>query len=169
VSLRNIFLTFGGIGRLGAPELPATLTALALGTALILTVGAESLFTLAFALFLVGIFEINKFENAGGAHDDRSIVIDEAVGAWVALSVGVHGIALAPALPYPLPFLLLILLGSYHYFDRRKPSTIGWIARNLKGGLGVMLDDVLAGFASGMSALLIFKIYGLYGTLAAGG
>jgi len=157
MSLRKIFLTLGGVGRLRAPEIGASLVALLLGVLLLYAAGAETLFTLAFALFLIGIFEINRYENRGGAHDERSIVIDEAVGLWVALSVSIYALPLAPGLPFATPVILLLSLGSFLLFDLWKPSTIGWIQRNLKGGLGVMLDDVLAGFAAGMLNLLIFR------------
>ncbi|RUM73584.1 MAG: phosphatidylglycerophosphatase A, partial [Sulfurovum sp.] len=43
----------------------------------------------------------------------------------------------------------------FRLFDIWKPSTIGWIDRELKGGFGVMLDDVLAGIAGGFLSTLI--------------
>jgi phosphatidylglycerophosphatase A len=155
--VQKIFLEFFGTGRLPAPELSATLAALLAGIPLLWYLGAETLFTLAFATFLVGIFEINKYENRGGPHDDPRIVIDEATGLWLTLSVTVHGLPLVPDLPFALPLAFGLSLASYLLFDLWKPSTIGWIQRNVKGGLGVMLDDVLAGFAAGMLNLLIFK------------
>ena len=48
-------------------------------------------------------------------------------------------------------------------FDIWKPSTIGWMDRELPGGLGVMGDDVLAGiaggFLSGVVLLMLEKNY----------
>jgi phosphatidylglycerophosphatase A len=155
--MQRLFLEFFGAGRLPSPALSASLLALIPGVALLWFLGAEALFTLAFATFLIGIFEINKFENRGGLHDDPRIVIDEVTGLWVALSVSVHGLALVPELPYALPLAFALSLASYLLFDLWKPSTIGWIRQNVKGGLGVMLDDILAGFAAGMLNLLIFK------------
>ncbi len=155
--MHKLFLEFFGSGRLPAPAISASLLGFLLGIALLWSLGAEALFSLAFATFLIGIFEINKFENRGGAHDDPRIVIDEVTGLWVALSVSVHGLALVPGLPYALPLAFGLSLASYLLFDLWKPSTIGWIRRNVRGGLGVMLDDTLAGFAAGMLNLLIFK------------
>jgi phosphatidylglycerophosphatase A len=155
--VQKIFLEFFGVGRLPSPALSASLLALLPGIALLWSLGTETLFTLAFATFLVGIFEINKFENRGGTHDDPRIVIDEVTGLWGALSVSGHGLALVPGLPYALPLAFGLSLASYLLFDLWKPSTIGWIRGNVKGGLGVMLDDILAGFAAGMLNLLIFK------------
>ena len=161
MSLQKVFLTVGGLGRLPHPGFSSTLITLPLGAALLLLLGAETLFTLTFALFLVGIFEVNKYENRTGTHDDSGIVIDETVGLWVALVVSIHGITFTPSLPYAFPLAIGLTLGSFLLFDNWKPSTIGWIERNLKGGLGVMLDDVLAGFAAGMLNLLIFKGLGI--------
>jgi phosphatidylglycerophosphatase A len=62
---------------------------------------------------------------------------------------------------YPYADILAIVFSfaAFRLFDIWKPSTIGWIDRELKGGLAVMLDDVLAGFAGGLlSALLIMGI-----------
>jgi len=157
MSLQKIFLSVGGAGRLPYPGFSSTLITLPLGVALLLSVGAEALFSLTFALFLVGIFEINKYETRSGTHDDPSIVIDETVGLWLTLVLTVHGLVFVPNLPYALPLAIFLSWGSFLLFDNWKPSTIGWIERNVKGGLGVMLDDVLAGFAAGLFNLLIFK------------
>ena len=153
----EFFLSFFGAGRLPAPVFGTAVIALAIGMALLLSLGAESLFTLAFAFFLIGIFEINKFEDRGGEHGAKSVVIDKAVGLWVALTVGASGVTLFPTLPYALYLAALLSFGAFLLFETWAPSTIGWIRRNVKGGLGVMLDDVLSGFAAGLLTLLILK------------
>jgi phosphatidylglycerophosphatase A len=45
----------------------------------------------------------------------------------------------------------------FRYFDITKPSIIGRIDREAKGGVGVMLDDVIAGFAAGISSAVIWQ------------
>jgi phosphatidylglycerophosphatase A len=47
---------------------------------------------------------------------------------------------------------------SFRVFDIWKPSTIGYIDAKVKGGLGVVGDDLLAGFAAGIMNLLIFRV-----------
>lgn len=158
----DIFLTFFGAGRLPASRISSTVIAWALGLGWIYFLGAESLFTLAFALFIVGIFEITKAENRGVEHDAPFIVIDEAVGVWVALCVSASALAWLPASPLNLWLLSGGALGAYLLFILWSPSTIGWIRRNLRGGLGVMLDDILAGFAAGLLVLLAAKGYTLF-------
>jgi len=43
-----------------------------------------------------------------------------------------------------LSLLLLISFGGFRLFDIVKPWPVGWVDRKVKGGLGVMLDDVVA-------------------------
>ncbi len=49
--------------------------------------GVNSLTTVVIVVSIIAIFEINKYELAGGIHDDKSIVIDEAVGVWLAMAI----------------------------------------------------------------------------------
>lgn len=99
------------------------------------------------------------------SHDNSEIVVDEAVGVWIAMSIscafvfGKNGDILEGQ------FYILSIILSFIYFrafDILKPSIIGKIDREVKGGLGVMLDDVLAGFFAGIGVLMtlgiIFKL-----------
>ena len=43
-----------------------------------------------------------------------------------------------------------VVFGVFRILDIAKPSIIGWCDRTLRGGLGVMADDVLAGLAAGL-------------------
>lgn len=61
-------------------------------------------------------------------------MIDEVVGQWIVLLV--------------VPLNPLIYVGAFvafRFFDILKPWPTGWVDRNIHGGTGVMLDDVLAG------------------------
>ena len=51
-----------------------------------------------------------------------------------------------------------VVFGVFRILDIAKPSIIGWCDRTLRGGLGVMADDVLAGLAAGLigSVLTMF-------------
>ncbi|ADV46916.1 phosphatidylglycerophosphatase A family protein [Nitratifractor salsuginis] len=157
MNLSEIFLSLLGAGKLPSPRISATVLAWIIGLGLLWALGAESLFTLAFALFIIGIFEITKEENRSGVHDPSWIVIDEAVGVWVALSVSASALRWLPSSAMNLWLLAAGALGAYLLMLLLAPSTIGWIRRNVKGGLGVMLDDVLAGFAAGLLVLLAAK------------
>ena len=155
MTLQKLFLTFGGAGLSPkAPGTVGTLASLPVGVAILYSFGMETLFTLTLAIIIIGIFEINKYENLTGVHDQQEIVIDEAAGMWLALMIA---ISTAVTMTYPYAEVLAIILSfaAFRLFDIWKPSTIGWIDRELKGGLGVMMDDVLAGVAGGFLTVII--------------
>lgn len=77
--------------------------------------------------------------------DASEIVADEVVGMWLAL-------ALLPQVWW-LAALAFVL---FRLFDIAKPGPIGWLDREVKGGLGVMLDDVLAGIVTGIVLYVTF-------------
>ena len=157
--LQKLFLTFGGAGLSPkAPGTVGTLASLPVGIAILYYLGLQTLFMVTLAITIIGIFEINKYENRTGIHDHQQIVIDEAAGMWLSLMIA---ISTATTMTYPYAEILAIILSfaAFRLFDIWKPSTIGWIDRELKGGMGVMLDDILAGIAGGLlSTLLLMGI-----------
>ncbi len=155
--MQRIFLEFFGIGRVPGGKYIALGLGFLIGAAFLFLLGPESLFTLAFAFFLVGVFEINKFEDRDGEHNASSLMIDRIVGLWVAMTVAAAGAMHFTQIPYVIPNALGLSLFTYLLFEGWAPSTIGWIRREVKGGLGSMLDDLLAGFAAGLLTLLILR------------
>ena len=159
MTLQKLFLTFGGAGLSPkAPGTVGTLASLPVGLAILYYLGMETLFMVTLAITLVGIFEINKYEKLTGIHDQQHIVIDEAAGMWMSLMIA-YSTAITLSYPYVEILAIFVSFAAFRLFDIWKPSTIGWIDRELKGGLGVMLDDVLAGIAGGLlSALILLGI-----------
>lgn len=90
--------------------------------------------TLILIAFLAGIWLCDRASKKIGGHDHPSIVWDEFVGLWLTLF-------LAP------PGWIWIALGFilFRVFDIFKFSWIGKIDRHIGGGLGIMLDDMVAG------------------------
>ena len=155
MSLQKLFLTFFGSGL--SPKAPGTvgsLAALPVGIAILYTLGMETLFILTIAVTIIGIFEVSKYEKSTGEHDQSHIVIDEAVGMWLALMI-THSVAVTLNYPYIQILTFILSFAAFRLFDIWKPSTIGWIDRKLQGGYGVMLDDVLAGIAGGLLSGII--------------
>jgi phosphatidylglycerophosphatase A len=159
MSIQKLFLTFFGSGL--SPKAPGTagsLAALPVGVALLYYLGIETLFMLTIAVTVIGIFEVNKYERATGEHDQSHIVIDEVVGMWLALMI-TYSTVITLNYPYVEILGLIFSFAAFRLFDIWKPSTIGWIDREWKGGYGVMIDDVLAGIAGGLlSALILLGI-----------
>jgi len=155
MTLNRLFITFFGSGL--APKAPGTagsLAALIVGVALLEIIPMQTLFMLTLAITIIGIFEINKYEALTDTHDDKSIVIDEVSGMWIALMF-----ALSTAenmhFTYAREVAIVGSFIAFRLFDIWKPSTIGTIDRKVKGGLGVMGDDVLAGVAGGFLTIII--------------
>jgi phosphatidylglycerophosphatase A len=101
------------------------------------------------ALLGVGIWAAEAAERAFARKDDNRIVIDEVVGQLLALAplLAVRGSGLSTA-----AWLGLVVTGfvAFRVLDVLKPPPIRWAERSFAGGLGVMLDDVVAGGMAGV-------------------
>ena len=158
MTLNRLFITFGGSGL--APKAPGTagsITALIVGVIILQFFPMQTLFMLTLAITIIGVFEINKYEKLTNTHDDKSIVIDEVAGMWLAMMLAV---ATAEKLNYPYAYELSLLLSFtfFRLFDIWKPSFIGTIDRKVKGGVGVMGDDIVAGIAGGMLSIVFLRL-----------
>jgi phosphatidylglycerophosphatase A len=157
------FITLGYSGL--SPKAPGTvgsLVALLLGIAVLLFFDVQTLFLAAILLSVVGIREINKYEAQSGIHDDKRIVIDELAGMWFALSVApAMSVNMGEIADFQNGFLIqsLFSFALFRYFDIKKPSIIGRLDREAKGGVGVMADDIVAGFAAGIVSALLWQGY----------
>ncbi|OLR41620.1 phosphatidylglycerophosphatase A family protein [Helicobacter pylori] len=150
-SLRACFLTlfFSGYSK-KAPGTIGSLVALLLGLP-ILIFSANTLFLGAVLIGLIAIAQIDKEEEESKIHDSSYIVIDELVGMWLAMAIS--GLSLAGVV---LSFIF------FRIYDITKPSLIGKIDKEIKGGLGVVADDALAGVLAGLSVLLTINILGFF-------
>jgi len=84
--------------------------------------------------FAAGIPICGRTARDLGVHDHGGIVFDEFVGLWLVLvCVPVHWA------------WWLAAFALFRLFDAAKPWPISWLDRRIHGGLGVMLDDLLAG------------------------
>jgi len=156
------FLTVGYSGLSPkAPGTMGTLASLPLGMAILVFLGPQTLFLAALLITLIAIKSINAYEASSGNHDDQRIVIDELVGLWFALSIapGV-GFDMASLMQWENGIALQIALSFifFRIYDIKKPSIIGRIDREAKGGLGVMGDDIIAGFAAGITSAIVWQI-----------
>lgn len=96
---------------------------------------------------LFGIWVCQRVSEDLGVDDHPAIVWDEFVGMGFALF----------CLPAEHQFLGAALgFGLFRFFDVVKPGPVGWLDRNLTGGMGIMLDDVLAGIFAAICLQLAF-------------
>jgi len=155
------FITLGYSGL--APKAPGTvgtLLSLPLGMLILIYFDEQTLFLATILISIIAIKQINKYEELTKSHDDKRIVIDELAGMWFALSVApATSIHFSELGMFENGFLIQSVLSFilFRYFDIVKPSIIGRIDREAKGGVGVMGDDIIAGFAAGIVSSLIWQ------------
>ncbi|HEY4644469.1 MAG TPA: phosphatidylglycerophosphatase A [Bacteroidota bacterium] len=98
--------------------------------------------------FLLGVHSATRMERLLG-HDPRIVVIDEIVGMWVSL-------ALLPKHPgiIALAFFIFRLLDILKPFPARQ-------SERLRGGWGIMLDDLIAGVYTNLFVRIFLYLYQL--------
>lgn len=123
-----------GIGLLpAAPGTWASLAALPLGWLVAVTSGAASLLIAAAIAFGLGWWASTRVAEASGLFDPGFVVIDEIAAQLLVLA----------AAPLDWRFYLAAFL-LFRLFDIWKPFPVNWLDRTVKGGFGIMLDDVAA-------------------------
>lgn len=148
--LKKAFLTvfFSGL----IPKMPGTfgtLFALPFAWIILYFFSPTTLFLSAILVSAIAIKMIDSYEQIGMSHDCKEIVIDELAGVWITLSMAcMQGVSV-------VAFLLSFLF--FRIFDIWKPSIIGKVDRETKGGLGVVGDDLLAGVFAGIAVWCILK------------
>ncbi len=107
---------------------------------------------LAVLFSIIGFKLVNEYEENGGIHDDKRIVIDEIAG--VLITVGLIG-----DLKQDTLIKLFLAFISFRLLDIWKPSIIGKIDEKAPKGLGVMGDDIVAGAFGGILAGILYMGY----------
>jgi phosphatidylglycerophosphatase A len=105
----------------------------------------------ALVLLGVGVWAAEQAERAFGRKDDGRIVIDEVVGQLLALAPLA---LLSPGLRRH-PGLLAAGFLVFRLLDIWKPGPVRRAERGFPGGLGVMLDDVVAGLLAAAAVLAL--------------
>lgn len=143
-----MFLTvcFSGLSK-KAPGSIGTLVAIPFGFFISYFIAPSTLLLSAFLVSAIAIKIINHYERDGLSHDRKEIVIDELVGVWISIAMIGHSV-----------FGLFLSYVLFRIFDIWKPSIIGKIDREIKGGLGVVGDDLVAGFFAGLLGLILLGI-----------
>ncbi|MGB0682854.1 MAG: phosphatidylglycerophosphatase A [Magnetovibrionaceae bacterium] len=117
-----------------APGTMGSLAALPFGWWIGSTFGPWGLMIAGALLFPVGTWAAQVYVTESGEEDPGPVVVDEVVGQWMVMAV-------APLTPLGV----FMAFGLFRFFDILKPWPVSLADRRVKGGFGVMLDDVLAG------------------------
>jgi len=110
-----------------------------------------TLFLLTILITIIAVKEINLYEKETSTHDPKEIVIDEVAGIWFAFVLSSATIT-----------QMILSVVFFRIFDIWKPSVIGRIDKNVKGGLGVMGDDLLAGIFAGICSAGVWQLINQY-------
>ncbi len=140
-----------GFGSGLAPEAPGTFGTLAAVPLYLLMARLPLVAYLAVlaVVILAGIWICDRTSRDLGVHDHPGIVWDEFAGFFVTMIAAPTGW-----------FWLVAGFGLFRLFDIVKPWPVGWLDRRVKGGLGIMLDDLVAGLFAWGALQLAAQLFG---------
>lgn len=150
--------TFGGIGFIPwAPGTFGSICAIPIFFLIPLPHGLTTYLLFTIFLFLMGIIFSHLYEIFFYSHDPKEVVIDEVLGQLITLE-GIniylnYTINLFNFKNQIVTILLAFIL--FRIFDILKPWPISLINDRVKGGIGIILDDVLAAFFAIFSFIII--------------
>tara|TARA_Y100000589_G_C26933387_1_gene539286 strand:+ start:335 stop:775 length:441 start_codon:yes stop_codon:yes gene_type:complete len=99
-------------------------------------------------MFLIGIWASNTHAQQLPDEDPSEIVIDEVTGIWLTLLVVPLDVVY-----YAIGFVF------FRIADIWKPWPVSWADRAIKGGVGIMLDDIFAGVYAALALLVVRIIF----------
>ncbi|MCX8033794.1 MAG: phosphatidylglycerophosphatase A [Thermodesulfovibrio sp.] len=130
------------------PFAPGTLaSALAMITLFIFKPSDITIFLILIVTFVLGIISSDKMEKQTNKKDASYIVIDEFAGYLIAIFL----------IPFTIQNLLLAFI-FFRFFDILKPPPIKQIEKRIKGGLGIMIDDIIAGIMSNILLRILLML-----------
>jgi len=142
----NFFALGGGLGL--APKAPGTFgTLLGIPLLFLMPQNLAAYLVVVLVLFAFGVWCCHVCARELGVHDHPGIVWDEVVGYLITMVM--------------LPRTALWVLAGFvvfRIFDIVKPWPISWVDRQVHGGLGIMLDDVLAAVFSVLLLQIAFRL-----------
>jgi len=97
--------------------------------------------------FVAGVVTSDRVERLLNEKDSSHIVVDELVGYLVSVFL----------VPFSIPNAILAFL-LFRVFDIIKPVPIRQLERRIPGGLGIMIDDILAGVYANLALRLILAV-----------
>lgn len=125
----------------------------------LMSLGVVPFFILTILSCLIGIWICDRTSALMGGHDNPHIVWDEWAGMWITLLPLSYMLGATDSFWYDISqgtsiLALIIAFILFRFFDIIKPPPIGWADKRVAGGLGIMLDDIIAG----VMALIVWLI-----------
>ena len=130
----TLISTFGGIGNLPfAPGTWASLISIPIAWLIIEELGNMPLLFLSLVVFVTGIWASGQFVQQEKVADPGSCVIDEVAGQLAVFSFFINDFS-----------LMVCAFLTFRFFDIVKIWPTSWVDKNIHGGVGIMLDDIIA-------------------------
>jgi len=140
----GLIATAGGVGFLpAAPGTFGALVALPIAWGAHVLLGAWAVAALGALAFAAGVWAAERYIRSTGIEDPSAVVIDEVAAQLFVLTLVPPDLTL-----YALGFLF------FRIFDILKPFPVSWADRRIKGGIGAMVDDLLAAIYAGAAMLI---------------
>lgn len=165
-SLLTHTATLGPVGRVKkAPGTAGSFAAVLLAPLCFLPFSLPVRILIVLVLFAIGVKACEQAEKELGEKDPSCVVIDELVGQWISL-LPVNALSYFGGAAFAPQDWFVLIMGFlfFRVFDITKIGPVGLCERKIKGGLGIMADDVMAGI---FAALFMYPLqfYGnvLYG------
>lgn len=130
-------------------------------------------FFICLLLFIIGTYFSSVYSKHVMKNDPKEVVIDEVVGQMLTILLCFFSIIFINyskiietlgVLTINIIFLFVLPFLLFRFFDITKPWPINWVDKNIKGGIGIMIDDVLAAFfASVIHYVITFTLIDWFG------
>ncbi len=110
----------------------------------------------------LGVWICGRTSELMQGHDDPHIVWDEWSGIWITLLpfsyMGVSATSFWQDISQSLSIIAIIIAFIlFRFFDIIKPPPIGWADKKVAGGLGIMLDDIIAGVMAAAVWMIVMR------------
>ena len=147
-SLATVF----GIGRVRyAPGTAGSAAAMVIAVPVLMLTGWVVMGILALVVTALALWAADGYGVETGLSDPQDCVIDEVAGQWVACAIA--AMAAMPGKPALSVAGCVLVFLLFRLFDIAKPWPIKQ-AESLRGGLGIVADDVVAGIVAGFVVFL---------------
>ncbi len=154
-------ITMFGIGRIS--KMPGTIASFATCLFYFLCINfnvhIKFLLLVFLFIFIISIIFINKYSSNFKEIDAKEIVIDEFLGQSLPILLLYHPLQKGDPVEGALVYLTMCFI-LFRFFDILKPFPINLVDKKMKNGLGVVLDDLLAGVYVIITFALIGHFFG---------
>lgn len=131
-----------------APGTVGSLFSLILAVPIILFGGLYIFIALLIIATIIGFWSAEVYRKDIGKEDPKEVVIDELVGQWLVV------LFVNPTIWWHW----LLAFGLFRLFDIIKPFPIDYLDQNIKGGAGIMIDDIAAAIMAVITLEICFWI-----------